>query len=47
MRRAYRILLRRYPREHRLQFAEEMFAVFTRLAEEHRAQGWFAYHASS
>jgi hypothetical protein len=43
MRRAYRLLLRLYPHEHRLQFAEEMFAVFTRVAEERRAQGWFAY----
>jgi hypothetical protein len=43
MRRAYRLLLQLYPREHRLQFAEEMLAVFTLVAEERRAQGSIAY----
>ena len=43
MRRAYSILLRLYPRRYRAEFAEEMLAVFTRVAEERRAQGWLAY----
>jgi hypothetical protein len=43
MRRAYRALLRLYPREYRVQFAEEMLAVFTRAAEERRAQGWLPF----
>jgi hypothetical protein len=43
MRRAYRMLLHLYPREHQLQFSEEMFAVFTRVAQERRAQGRIAY----
>src|SRR4051812_20746822 len=43
MRRAYRILLRFYPRDYRRRFAEEMLAVFTQVAEERRAQGWFVY----
>ncbi len=43
MRRVYRMLLQLYPHEHRLQFGEEMFAVFIRVADERRAQGWVTY----
>jgi hypothetical protein len=43
MRRAYWILLQLYPRRYRAEFAEEMLAVFTRVAEERRAQGRLAY----
>jgi len=40
---AYRMLLRLYPRGHRLEFADEMLGVFLRIAEERRKAGWFAY----
>lgn len=43
MRRAYWILLQLYPRRYRAEFADEMLAVFTQVAEERRAQGWLAY----
>jgi hypothetical protein len=43
MRRAYRMLLRLYPRKHRRQFEDEMLAVFTQTANDRRKQGWRAY----
>ena len=43
MRPAYWMLLQLYPRDHRLQFADEMLAVFMQAAEEQRAQGRRAY----
>ena len=36
-------MLQLYPRRYRLEFADEMLAVFTQVAEERRAQGWLAY----
>ena len=43
MQRGYRMLLRLYPRDYRLEFGEEMLAVFTRQAAERRALGWLNY----
>ena len=43
MRRAYWILLQLYPRRYRLEFAEEMLGVFTRVAEERKSEGRLAY----
>jgi uncharacterized membrane protein len=40
MHRGYRMLLWLYPREYRLEFGEEMLAVFARRAAEQRALGW-------
>lgn len=42
MRRAYWMLLKLYPRRYRLEFADEMLAVFGQVAEERKAQGWLA-----
>ncbi len=39
----YRILLRLYPREHRMEFGGEMLDVFTRIAEERRLGGRLGY----
>ena len=41
--RTYRLLLRLYPPEYQILFADEMLAVFARVAEERRAQGGIAY----
>jgi hypothetical protein len=43
MKRAYDVLLRLYPREHRDQFAEEMTRVFEEASAERRALGWAWY----
>lgn len=43
MERTYRILLRLYPRDYQVEFAEEMVAVFQRRAIERRSEGRFAY----
>lgn len=40
---AYRLLLRFYPRERRLDFADEMLAVFERASQDQRRSGWFPY----
>jgi hypothetical protein len=39
MQRAYRMLLRLYPPDYRVEFADEMLAVFAQHAAERRAQG--------
>jgi hypothetical protein len=40
---AFRILLRLYPREHRIIFAAEMLDVFSQTAAESKARGWRMY----
>src|SRR6266568_3665078 len=40
MRRIYGVLLRLYPRDHRVLFASEMLRVFEQAAEERRGRGW-------
>lgn len=43
MKRAYRTLLRLYPRDHRDVFAAEMLVVFEQALEECRAGGWAVF----
>jgi hypothetical protein len=43
MRRAYRILLRLYPKDYRELFAAGMFDAFSEAAKERREQGWSAF----
>jgi hypothetical protein len=43
MQRAYRMLLRLYPRDYQGEFAEEMATVFTQAEMARRGEGWFAY----
>src|SRR5262245_2620348 len=39
----FRMLLRLYPRAHRLEFADEMITVFAQQAAEQRELGWLVY----
>jgi hypothetical protein len=41
--RAYGLLLRLYPKDHRKVFAAEMIEVFKESAEERRERGWMAF----
>ncbi len=43
MTRAYGLLLKLYPKDHRVLFEAEMMAVFDQAAEEHRRRGWFSF----
>ena len=42
MTRAYGLLLKLYPKDHRALFEAEMAAVFEEGAEEHHRRGWFS-----